>query len=50
MSQLYELSAVTTMANDMRAVNLTHELTDELTSERDQSTSPNSPTSRGVLL
>jgi hypothetical protein len=42
MSQFYELSADATMANDMRAVNLTHELTDELTSERDQSTSPTS--------
>ncbi|MCX4147903.1 hypothetical protein PQR70_28290 [Paraburkholderia madseniana] len=42
MSQLNELSADTTMANDMRAANVTR--------HDDQSTSPNSPTPQEVRL
>ncbi|WP_268959127.1 hypothetical protein [Paraburkholderia elongata] len=42
MSQLYELFADTTMANDARAANVTR--------QSDQSTSPNSPTSQEVRL
>ncbi|MFM0731425.1 hypothetical protein PQQ52_13150 [Paraburkholderia sediminicola] len=42
MSQLNELSADTTMANDMRAANVTR--------HGDQSTSLNSSTSQEVLL
>ncbi|CAD6553422.1 hypothetical protein LMG28140_05279 [Paraburkholderia metrosideri] len=42
MSQLYEPSVATTMANDVRATNMTRHC--------DQSTPPNSPTSQEVLL
>ena len=42
MSQLYEPSVAITMANDVRAANMTR--------HRDQSTPPNSPISQEVLL
>ncbi|WP_341315251.1 hypothetical protein WN982_08340 [Paraburkholderia sp. IMGN_8] len=42
MSQLDELPSETTIANDVRATNMTR--------HSDQSTPPNSPTSQEVLL